>query len=65
MQQHAPARGIVKRALMVELKLLRITFIGVGSSKNYLRQPRLNTVVSKQWDATGWNKLGKGYRGNG
>ncbi len=49
MQQHATARGSVKRALMVELKLLRITLIGVGSSKHYLRKPRLITVVAKWW----------------
>ncbi len=43
----------------------QITFIGLVSSKNYYRRPRIITVIVLEWDTTGWNKFRREYMGTG
>ncbi len=42
----------------------QITFIGQVSIKNYNRLPRLITVIAQVRDSKGWDKFGRGYRGD-
>ncbi len=44
------------------LKSNRIKFIGLRSSKNCYKWPRLITEKAKGWDTTGWSKFRRRHR---